>query len=70
MTRIKSIHFDRKGRLKRSVISTSHGIVKAEWMDCCGEWSWFTTGTGNAKIEAVPFIEKIEELLIDFHTQD
>lgn len=59
-SRIRSIRFDRDERPTRATVWTKYGIVKAEWIEVAGDRCWFTSGTGDAKREAVPALERIE----------
>ena len=36
---------------------TSHGLVRVEWLEVAGDRCWFSSGTGDAKREAVASIE-------------
>jgi hypothetical protein len=57
--RIHSIIFDKRERPKQAVVLTQRGIVQVEWKCVAGDWCWFTGGTGEAKMHAVPAIERI-----------
>ncbi len=59
---IRTIHFDRAHRPVRATISTQHGPVRVEWKDVASDWCWFSSGTGDAKLEAVRVIEHIEQM--------
>jgi hypothetical protein len=59
---IRSIHFDRAQRPKRATISTNHGPVRVVWKDVAGDRCWFSSGTGDAKREAVPAIRHLEQM--------
>ena len=43
-------------------MKTTHGLVRVEWLDVAGDRCWFSSGTGDAKREAVPVIERIEQM--------
>jgi hypothetical protein len=60
--RIRSISFDRHERRARAVVVTRHGLVRVEWLVVAGDRCWFSSGTGDAKREAVPAIERIEKM--------
>ena len=60
--RIRSIRFDREERPLGASVWTRNGIVRVEWMDVAGDWCWFTSSTRDAKREAVPAIEHIEQM--------
>lgn len=60
--RILSIRFNWDERPLRATVWTNHGMVRVEWMDVAGDRCWFTSGTGDAKGEAVPAIEHIEQI--------
>ena len=60
--RIRSIVFDKNERPKRAAIITKLGTIKVEWMDVCGDRSWFTSGNLDARKLAVPVIQRIERL--------
>lgn len=61
--RIRSIQFNRMEQPRRAVIATKYGKVKVEWLEVAGgDRCWFTSGTGDAKREAVPAIERIEQM--------
>ena len=64
---IRSIRFNREERPLRATVWTENGIVRVEWMDVAGDWCWFTTGTGDAKREAVPAIKRIEQMCMTMH---
>ena len=57
--RIHSITFDKRERPKQAVVLTTRGIVEVEWKCVAGDWCWFTGGTAEAKMLAVPAIERI-----------
>jgi len=61
LPRIQSIAFDRHECPARAVIVTSHGLVRVEWLEVAADRCWFSCGTGDAKQEAVPAIERIEQ---------
>ena len=65
--RIRTIHLDRWERPLRATIWTKHGIVRVEWKDVAGDRCWFSSGTGDAKQEAVPAIEHIEQMCQTMH---
>lgn len=58
--RIRCLRFDRSERPARAEIVTGHGVVRVEWLEVAGDRCWFSTGTGNAKREAVSVIQRIE----------
>jgi len=60
--RIQSIRFDRRERPARATVATRKGIVRVEWLEVAGDRCWFSSGTGDAKREAVPTIERIEQI--------
>ena len=60
--RIRVIHFDCQRRPARATVVTRHGLVKVEWLEVAGDRCWFSSGTGDAKREAVPAIEHIEAM--------
>jgi hypothetical protein len=60
--RIQSIRFDRRERPARATVVTRQGIVRVEWVEVAGDRCWFSSGTGDAKREAVPAIERIEQM--------
>ena len=60
--RIRSIHLNRWERSVRATIWTKHGIVRAVWKDVSGNRCWFSSGTGDAKREAIPAIPAIEHI--------
>jgi hypothetical protein len=64
---IRSIHFDQDQRPKRATISTNHGPVLVVWKDVAGDRCWIANGTGDAKREAVPAIEHIEQMCQTMH---
>ena len=59
---IRSVRFDREERSLHATVWTKNGIVRVEWMDVSGDRCWFNSGTGDAKREAVPAIERIEQM--------
>ena len=63
LPRIESIHFGRWENPKRATIHTRFGRVEVEWHNVCGDRCWFSAGTGDARREAVPAIERIECML-------
>jgi hypothetical protein len=60
--RVRSLHFDRHERPARTVVVTHHGLVRVEWLEVAGDRCWFSSGTGDAKQEAVRAIERIERM--------
>jgi len=60
--RIRSVHLNRWERPARAVVVTRNGLVRVEWLDVAGDRCWFASGTGDAKREAVPAIERIEAM--------
>lgn len=58
--RIRSIHLNRWERPSRATVWTKYGMVKVVWKDVAGNRCWFSSGTVDAKREAVPAIEHIE----------
>jgi len=65
--RIRTIHFNRKEMPARTAIVTGHDLVRVEWLEVAGNHCWFSSGTGDAKREAVPAIERIEEMCQSMH---
>ena len=65
--RIRSLHFDRQERPARAVIVTSRGLVRVEWLEVAGDRCWFSSGTGDAKREALPTIQHIERMCQSMH---
>ncbi|MFZ4779024.1 MAG: hypothetical protein ACOYM3_26965 [Terrimicrobiaceae bacterium] len=65
--RIRSLHFDSHELPARAVVVTRHGLVRVEWLDVAGDRCWFSSGTGDAKREAVPAIEHIEAMCLTMH---
>ena len=65
--RIRSIHMDRWERPLWASIWTKCGKVKVVWQDVAGERCWFSSGTGDAKREAVPAIEHICQMCETVH---
>jgi len=61
------IHFDRKEMPARAAIVTGHGLVRVEWLEVAGDRCWSSSGTGDAKREAVTAIERIEEMCESMH---
>ncbi|MEI6036111.1 MAG: hypothetical protein WCS65_17740 [Verrucomicrobiae bacterium] len=59
---IRSVHLNRWERPARAVVVTCHGYVRVEWLEVSGSQYWFSSGTGDAKREAVPAIEHIEQM--------
>ena len=59
---IRSLRFDRHERPARAVVVTRHGLVRVEWLPVAGDRCWFSSGTGDAKREAVRAIERIERM--------
>lgn len=66
-SRIRSIRHDRHERPLRATVWTKHGMARVEWMDAAGDRCWFSSGTGDAKREAVPAIEHIEQMCQSMH---
>lgn len=60
--RIQDIRFDRQERPAHATVITQQGIVRVEWLEVAGDRCWFTSGTGDAKSEAVPAIERIAKM--------
>ena len=60
--RVRSLHFDSQQRPARAVIVTSQGLVRLQWLEVAGDRCWFSSGTGDAKREAVPAIKRIEKM--------
>jgi len=54
-------------RPARAVVVTHHGLVRVEWLEVAGNRCWFSSGTGDAKREAVPAIEHIEQMCMTMH---
>ena len=65
--RIRSLHFDRHERPARAVVVTRHGLVRVEWLEVAGDRCRWRTSTGDAKREAVPAIEHIEQMCQTMH---
>jgi len=65
--RIRSIHMNRYERPLRATVWTKYGMVKVVWKDVAGERCWFSSGTGDAKREAVPAIEHICQMCETMH---
>ena len=65
--RIRSVHLNRWERPRRATVWTKYGMVKVVWKDVAGNWCWFSSGTGDAKREAVPAIEHIEQMCQTMH---
>lgn len=59
---IKSISFDSQEQPRGATLKTSCGTVTVEWLVVAGDRCWFSSGTGDAKREAVPAIERIERM--------
>jgi len=51
----------------RAVVVTSQRLVRIEWFDVAGDWCWFSSGTWDAKREAVPAIKHIEKMCQTMH---
>jgi hypothetical protein len=49
------------------MVWTKYGMVKVVWKDVAGDRCWFSSGTGDAKAEAVPAIEHIEAMCQTMH---
>ena len=64
---IRSIHLNRYERPLRATVWTKFGMVKVVWKDVAGERCWFSSGTGDAKREAVPAIEHIGQMCETMH---
>jgi len=60
--RIQDIRFDCRERPARATVATRKGIVRVEWLEVAGDRCWFSSGTGDAKREAVPAIKRIEQM--------
>jgi len=60
--RIRNINFDAHEQPSRATVKPRHGLVRGEWLNVEGEGSWFSSGIGNAKREAVPAIKRIEQM--------
>lgn len=65
--RIRTIHLNRHERPQRATVWTKHGTVKVVWKDVAGSRCLFSSGTGDAKREAVPAIEHIEQMCESMH---
>ena len=66
--RIRSVHLNRLERPLRATVWTKYGIVKVVWRNVGGkDRNWFATGTEEAKREAVPAIEHIEQMCETMH---
>ena len=65
--RIRSVHLNRWERPRRATVWTKCGVVKVVWKDVAGNRCWFSSGTDNAKREAVPSIEHIEQMCQTMH---
>jgi len=65
--RIRSIHLNRWERPKKATVWTKYGMVTVVWRDVAGSRCWFSSGTGDAKREAVPVIEHIEQMCQTMH---
>ena len=65
--RIRSIHLNKWERPLRASVWTKFGLVKVVWKDVAGERCWFSSGTGDAKREAVPAIEHICQMCETMH---
>ena len=65
--RIRSVHLNRWERPQRATVWTKYGIVKIVWKDVAGNRGWFASGTEDAKQEAVPAIEHIEQMCQTMH---
>ena len=46
---------------------TGHDLVRVEWLEVAGDRCWSSSGTGDAKREAVTAIERIEEMCESMH---
>jgi len=60
--RIRSIHLDGRERPARATVANQRGIVRVEWLEVAGDRCWFSSGTGDAKRNAVSAIERIEQM--------
>jgi len=65
--RIRSIHLNRWEQPVRATIWTKYGIVRVVWKDVAGNRCWFSSGTGDAKRDAIPAIEHIEQMCQTMH---
>jgi len=65
--RIRSIHLNRWECPLRATVWTHYGIVTVIWKGVAGNRSWFAIGTEDAKREAVPAIEHIEQMCQTVH---
>ena len=65
--RIRSIHLNQYERPLRATVWTKYGMVKVAWKDVAGSRCWFSSGTGDAKREAVSAIEHIEQMCETMH---
>jgi len=65
--RIRSLQFDRHERPARAVVVTSRGLVRVEWLEVAGDRCWFSSGTWDARREAVPAIGHIEQMCRTMH---
>lgn len=59
---IRSIRFDRDQRVVKATIYTSDGFMHVHWLDVCGDWCWFTTGSFPARPLGLSLVPRIEEL--------
>jgi len=65
--RIRSVHLSRWERTRRVTVWMKYGMVKVVLKDVAGNRCWFSSGTGDAKREAVPAIEHIEQMCMTMH---
>jgi len=65
--RIRSIHLDRYERPLGASVWTQYGIVQVKWQVVSGDRCWLSAGIGDAKREAVPAIEHIEQMCESMH---
>lgn len=65
--RIRTIHLNSMEHPLRATIWTNHGMVKVVWKDVAGDRCWLSSGTGDAKRDAVPAIEHIEQMCETMH---
>jgi len=61
---IRIIHLNRWEHPLRASIWTNHGTVEVVWQDVAGDRCWFSSGTGDAKREALPAIEHVEQMCL------
>ena len=65
--RIRSVHQNRWERSRQTTVWTKYGMVRVEWKVVGEDRCWFATGTEEAKQEAVPAIQHIEQLAETIH---